>query len=68
MRLKFEAQQGLTDLGTLLLVCDNQAAIRQLTFLGEVVSWDGERNLLPYGGAIAVVIAALTYFLSQRGK
>ncbi len=37
-------------------------------FLGQVVSWDGERDLLPYGAAIALVIAALTYFLSQRGK
>ncbi len=37
-------------------------------FLGQVVTWDGERDLLPYGSAIALVIAALTYFLSQRGK
>jgi len=37
-------------------------------FLGQVVSWDGERDLLPYGAAVALVIAALTYFLSQRGK
>ena len=37
-------------------------------FLGQVVTWDGERNLLPFGGAVALVIAALTYFLSQRGK
>lgn len=37
-------------------------------FLGQVVSWDGERDLLPYGVAIALVIAALTYFLSQRSK
>lgn len=37
-------------------------------FLGQVVSWDGQRDLLPYGAAIALVIAALTYFLSQRGK
>jgi uncharacterized membrane protein YqhA len=37
-------------------------------FLGQVVSWDGERDLLPYGAAIALVIAALTYFLSQRSK
>jgi uncharacterized membrane protein YqhA len=37
-------------------------------FLGQVVSWDGERDLMPYGVAIALVIAALTYFLSQRGK
>ena len=37
-------------------------------FLGQVVTWDGQRDLLPYGAAIALVIAALTYFLSQRGK
>ena len=37
-------------------------------FLGQVVTWDGERNLLPFGGAVALVIGALTYFLSQRSK
>lgn len=37
-------------------------------FLGQVVTWDGERDLLRYGGAIALMIAALTYFLSQRSK
>lgn len=39
-------------------------------FLGQVVTWDGQRDLLPYGVAVALVIAALTYFLSQqqRGK
>jgi uncharacterized membrane protein YqhA len=37
-------------------------------FLGQVVAWDGERDLMPYGIAISLVIAALTYFLSQRGK
>jgi uncharacterized membrane protein YqhA len=37
-------------------------------FLGQVVTWDGERNLLPYGAAIALVIAALTYFTSQKPK
>ena len=34
-------------------------------FLGFVVSWDGQRDLLGIGAAIALVIAALTYFLSQ---
>jgi len=33
-------------------------------FLGFVVAWDGVRNLLGIGAAIALVIAALTYFLS----
>jgi uncharacterized membrane protein YqhA len=37
-------------------------------FLGQVVTWDGERNLLNFGAAIALVIAALTYFLSQKSK
>lgn len=35
-------------------------------FLGQVITWDGERNLLNLGGAIALVIVALTYFLSQK--
>jgi uncharacterized membrane protein YqhA len=33
-------------------------------FLGFVVGWDGTRDLLGIGVAIALVIAALTYFLS----
>jgi uncharacterized membrane protein YqhA len=38
-------------------------------FLEQVVSWDGERNLLTFGGGVALVIAALTYFLaSKEGK
>lgn len=37
-------------------------------FLGQVVTWDGQRDLLGYGVAIALVIAALTYFLSQKPK
>jgi uncharacterized membrane protein YqhA len=37
-------------------------------FLGQVVTWDGQRDLLRYGSAVALVIAALTYFLNQRSK
>ena len=33
-------------------------------FLGFVVAWDGSRDLLGIGAAIALVIGALTYFLS----
>lgn len=33
-------------------------------FLGHVVAWNGERDLLRLGVGIAAVIAALTYFLS----
>ena len=37
-------------------------------FLGQVIGWDGQRELLGYGAAIALVVAALTYFLSQQPK
>jgi uncharacterized membrane protein YqhA len=39
-------------------------------FLGHVVAWDGSRDLLGFGLAIAAVIAALTFFLmaSKGGK
>jgi uncharacterized membrane protein YqhA len=37
-------------------------------FLGQFVSWDGQANLLIPGGAAAVMIAALTYFLSQKPR
>lgn len=37
-------------------------------FLGQFVSWDGQTNLLVSGGGAALVIAALTYFLNQKGK
>lgn len=42
--------------------------VMAVLFLGQVVTWDGQRDLLGYGVAIALVIAALTYFLSQQGK
>jgi uncharacterized membrane protein YqhA len=35
-------------------------------FLGQIVSWDGKTDLLGYGVAVALVIAALTYFLTQK--
>jgi uncharacterized membrane protein YqhA len=35
-------------------------------FLGQTVSWDGKTDLLGYGVAVALVIAALTYFLTQK--
>ena len=37
-------------------------------FLGQTASWDGERDLLRYGAAIALVIAALTWFLREKPK
>lgn len=35
-------------------------------FLGQVISWDGQRDLLGPGAAIALVILALAYFLSHK--
>jgi uncharacterized membrane protein YqhA len=37
-------------------------------FLGQVVTWDGTTDLLRFGGSIALVIAALTFFLNQQAK
>jgi len=38
-------------------------------FLGHVVAWNGERDLLRLGAGIALMIAALTYFLStSKGR
>jgi uncharacterized membrane protein YqhA len=34
-----------------------------VTFLGQVVAWDGEQDLLRFGIAVAVVITALNLFL-----
>lgn len=36
-------------------------------FLGHVVSWDGTEDVLFLGGGIAVVVAALTWFLKATG-
>jgi uncharacterized membrane protein YqhA len=42
--------------------------VMAVLFLGQLVTWDGERNLLSLGGGIALVIAALTYFTSQKPR
>ena len=41
-------------------------AVLAVLFLREAVAWDGSRDILALGGALALVIAALTYYLSQR--
>lgn len=37
-------------------------------FLGKLVGWDGKSDLLNTGAGIALMIAALTYFLGQNKK
>jgi uncharacterized membrane protein YqhA len=34
-----------------------------VSFLGEVVNWEGDSNVLPLGGAVSLVIAALGFIL-----
>jgi uncharacterized membrane protein YqhA len=40
--------------------------ILAVAFLGQVVNWDGQRNLLFFGAAIALVIIAITFYLGWR--
>lgn len=39
-----------------------------VSFLSHAVRWDGQQDLLGYGLAVGVVIAAITYFISIKGK
>ena len=45
-------------------------AVMAVTFLGQIVSWDGQSELLGLGVAVALVIAALNIYLwiAKRGK
>lgn len=42
--------------------------VLSVLFLSQAISWDGTTNILPFGTSIALVIASLTYFLSQKTK
>jgi uncharacterized membrane protein YqhA len=42
--------------------------ILAVAFLGQVVSWDGSQTILALGAAIALVIAAITFFLGRHSK
>jgi uncharacterized membrane protein YqhA len=42
--------------------------VMSVLFLGQLVSWDGQSDLLGLGAAIALVIAALTFYLSYKKK
>jgi uncharacterized membrane protein YqhA len=43
-------------------------AVLAVLFLGEAVAWDGSRDLLALGTALALVIAALSFFLARKPK
>ncbi|SMG53906.1 YqhA family protein [Paraburkholderia susongensis] len=40
-------------------------AVLAVLFLREAVAWDGSRNITAFGGTLAVMIAALTFFLMK---
>ena len=40
-------------------------AVLAVLFLREAVAWDGNTNLASFGAALAVIIAALTFFLMK---
>lgn len=42
--------------------------VLSVLFLGQAVGWDGQRDLLGFGAAVALVIAALTLFVSKGAK
>jgi uncharacterized membrane protein YqhA len=42
--------------------------VLSVVFLGQIVTWDGERDLLGFGVAIGAVIAGLTFFLRHEPR
>ena len=43
-------------------------AVLAVLFMREAVGWDGERNLLQLGSAVALMIVALTIYLVAKGR
>ena len=43
-------------------------AVLSVLFLREAVGWDGERDVLRFGGALAMVIGVLTLYLVAKGR
>ena len=41
-------------------------AVLSVLFLREAVAWDGARDIAAFGGALALVVAALTFFLMKN--
>jgi uncharacterized membrane protein YqhA len=41
-------------------------AVLAVLFLREAVSWEGDRDILAFGAALALVVASLTFFLRKK--
>jgi uncharacterized membrane protein YqhA len=41
-------------------------AVLAVLFLREAVAWDGSRDIAAFGGSLALVVAALTFFLMKN--
>jgi uncharacterized membrane protein YqhA len=42
--------------------------VLSVVFLGQIVTWDGQRDLLGFGVGIGAVIAGLTFFLRHEPR
>ncbi len=58
--------QDLDDLKSQLV--SSVIAVLAVLFLREAVGWDGQRDLLRFGGALAMVIGVLILYLLAKGK
>ncbi len=58
--------QDLDDLKSQLV--SSVIAVLAVLFLREAVGWDGQRDLLRFGGALAMVIGVLILYLVAKGK
>ena len=58
--------ESLDDLKSNLL--NVVVVVLAVQFLAQVLSWDGSRDLLPFGGAVAAVILSLALFLGRNIK
>ena len=60
--------KDLDDLKTMMIKMI--IVVMAISFTGKIITWDGETDILYYGVGLAVVIAALSFFLlvKERGK
>jgi uncharacterized membrane protein YqhA len=43
-------------------------AVLAVLFLREAVAWEGDRDILAFGAALALMIAALTFYLAKKAE